>query len=742
MSLIKHNFLTFNAFVLFCLLSCFMEASPIKSDIQKIDQFIEQKKYTEGIDFTTKAFQKYLEAGDIGSAYSFLLKQLECLHGEGKREEFLEISGKIKKDLDPNENIELLRRNYELRCSFLMMQDEVALEKEYLESMAFEKKYGTNDSYAYMVLIYVSRRSPTGEERILDDMRRLHEIENLHESNENKCLNFRLLANRYISKDEAKADSLFRLAEEFVDESRDEIGKASFHRDYSNFLGNTSRYALSIQHSLKALEHYEKFENLYLPRVKLLGSIATKFEYMGQLNRAREYMDAAIDLAEKNNLKYRNGLGSRNAEILFLEGKKDLAIEECRRSFEFFKKSNKKVAVGNLCKLGKIYLSKGELQEAKRIKEEIISFIEDNKLSQLVFFNNVFFGDLAIYEKDWSSAQAHFERALNTDLTVYPKSKLNIYEGLRKVHEAKQQFKIANEYINLHKQLRDSLSLISNEQLALSMEAEYDRAKKDNEISMLNSENEIHQLKLSGQRKFLIFTSCSLFAFLILSLLLLRLFRKVKSQNAIINKSLEEKNTLLKEIHHRVKNNLQLVSSLLTLQSRGIEDEKAIEAINVSKSRVRSMALIHQDLYSRDNLRGIGMKNYIENLSQELFATYQIGHQNIILELDIDDVYLDVDTIIPIGLIINELMANALKFAFAGQDDGMLKISFTEKNNKLVLDVIDNGVGLGEQKVKRSNSFGNKLIKTLTAQLNGEVNIDGRNGTHVHLEFNDYKLAS
>gem|GEM_PF-1310452 len=204
--------------------------------------------------------------------------------------------------------------------------------------------------------------------------------------------------------------------------------------------------------------------------------------------------------------------------------------------------------------------------------------------------------------------------------------------------------------------------------------------------------------------------------------------------NKVINKALTEKDILLREIHHRVKNNLQLVSSMLTLQGRSIDDEVAQQAIIEGQSRVRSMALIHQDLYHKENLVGISVRDYITRLTQELYATYKIQDRNISLVMDIDLIELDIDIMIPLGLIINELLTNSLKYAFPNGRSGSLSVQLKEIDQLIHLTVEDDGIGYDISEV-RGNSFGTTLIHSLTAQLEGELISSSSDGTRTEIVF-------
>ena len=189
-------------------------------------------------------------------------------------------------------------------------------------------------------------------------------------------------------------------------------------------------------------------------------------------------------------------------------------------------------------------------------------------------------------------------------------------------------------------------------------------------------------------------------------------YRKQRLKNLVIQKQADDMQVLMKEIHHRVKNNLQVISSLLDLQSLTISDSQASEAVKEGKNRVQSMALIHQNLYSEGNIKGIKTKEYISNLLQSLCDSYNITNDKVRVKTQIDDLNLDVDTMIPLGLVLNELVSNSLKYAFKDGRQGELSIVLKEEARHLLLKVSDNGAGYPEgMNTKESKSFGMKMIR-------------------------------
>ncbi|MCK4330464.1 hypothetical protein KAX02_11560 [candidate division WOR-3 bacterium] len=207
-----------------------------------------------------------------------------------------------------------------------------------------------------------------------------------------------------------------------------------------------------------------------------------------------------------------------------------------------------------------------------------------------------------------------------------------------------------------------------------------------------------------------------------------------------IQKDLKEKEIMLQEIHHRVKNNLQIISSLLNLQSRYIKDEQSLELFRDSQNRVRSMALIHERLYQSRDLASIPFAEYIKKLTSGLYSVYGVDPDRVVLKIETDDVFLGIDQAIPCGLIINELVSNSLKHAFpeTWQGKAEIKIALHQiKSEKIELIVSDNGVGIPEKlDFRKTESLGLNLVTLLAEeQLQGKVELDRKEGTRFQIKF-------
>ena len=207
---------------------------------------------------------------------------------------------------------------------------------------------------------------------------------------------------------------------------------------------------------------------------------------------------------------------------------------------------------------------------------------------------------------------------------------------------------------------------------------------------------------------------------------------------AQIKASLREKEVLLKEVHHRVKNNLQIISSLLYLQARNVEDERPMEVLRDSQSRIRSMALVHERLYESPDLARVDFAEYVRTLASHLIRSYGVNTRAIQLLVNVDDVSLGVDTAIPCGLIINELVSNALKHAFPESREGTLSIELGGGNGLFTLTIRDDGVGFPKDvDFRDTGSLGLRLVNMLVDQLEGNIELDRNKGTEFKITFSE-----
>jgi len=203
-----------------------------------------------------------------------------------------------------------------------------------------------------------------------------------------------------------------------------------------------------------------------------------------------------------------------------------------------------------------------------------------------------------------------------------------------------------------------------------------------------------------------------------------------------LKNSLKEKEILLKEVHHRVKNNLQVISSILNLQSSYVSDENTLEILKESQDRIKSMSYIHESLYQTKDFARINFTEYIFNLSKNLLHSYHFYEGLVEMKYDLDQIYLNLDQAIPCGLIVNELLSNSFKYAFPDKRRGVIEVKLEEVNKRIILDVMDNGIGLpSDFNIETTETLGLQLVTTLIEQIDAELTMISDQGTKFKITF-------
>lgn len=286
---------------------------------------------------------------------------------------------------------------------------------------------------------------------------------------------------------------------------------------------------------------------------------------------------------------------------------------------------------------------------------------------------------------------------------------------------------------------KDSLQNLENVKQIERTRSNYEIEKRENEIGTLNLANDL-------KRNVITAVSAGVVLLLGLMYLLFRANKREKITNkalqkskSVIQESLAEKEVLIREIHHRVKNNLQIISSLLELQAFSEKDKKVQESIQKSQKRLQSIALIHQELYQQENLAKVNLKDYLEKLINTLLAFFTDISTEVKVNTEIENIEYDIESAAPIGLIMNELITNAYKYAFIGRKQGNIYVSVKKVGDTgLALIFKDDGVGLPENfDLKRAKSLGLRLISILTRQIKGEVSFYNDNGAHFKVIIKD-----
>ncbi len=318
--------------------------------------------------------------------------------------------------------------------------------------------------------------------------------------------------------------------------------------------------------------------------------------------------------------------------------------------------------------------------------------------------------------------------------------KLKLYTTKYQVEQALGNYKVALIYFKKMSNFKDKNTIRMNKEKLSYLQTNFEVNDKNYKIKKLETAQLIKAIEVKKQKNYILLSSIALFFSLLLTLFFIKTNKIIKRKNSIIEKeklntqkSLEEKEVLLKEIHHRVKNNMQTVISLLKIQSLDAKELSVQDFISVSEARINSMVMVHENLYQNHDLSKVDFKEYLNNLTASIKSTYQ-GFKKIELQIDISNIYFDVQTAIPIGLIVNELVNNAYKHAFKNEEKGLILIQITQINDEYQLMVCDDGLGISDHQIN-DNGLGLELVCLLVSQIKGNLEMDNSNGTSFKIKF-------
>jgi two-component sensor histidine kinase len=471
-----------------------------------------------------------------------------------------------------------------------------------------------------------------------------------------------------------------------------------------------------------------------------------------------------IRVCEANNLKYASSIYHSLGVMFHTSDNYEKALEYYNIAYEKAKTDNDLMLQKKcLINIGSIHSS---LQDYTKAKTTLLKSLEIDKRPELDYNIYANLGNLFIRQKLYKEAIPYLEKsvivnpenldseknlmylieakaALQDSTAMLPlikraiieaenitalRAKSNLYNALSKYFYAFKDYKTAVDY---HKKYHDIFVEIKEkqrDQTVYDLETNYQTEKKEREL----------ESKKANEKLFVIIL---VFLAIVLTLVTFFYYKNQKKkqllsqQKILLESTVEDKNILLKEIHHRVKNNLQVISSLLSLQQRQITDKKASQAMQEGRDRVKAMALIHQNLYQDTDLIGVETNDYINKLAKSLVKNYQTEAKAIKLNIDVEPIKLDIDTIIPLGLVINELISNALKYAFTTKTSGTISIHLKSNNSTLNLSVTDNGMGLPKDfNIDTIPSLGFRLIKAFSDKLKAQLDINSSDkGTSISL---------
>lgn len=511
-----------------------------------------------------------------------------------------------------------------------------------------------------------------------------------------------------VKNEHGKATTLFKLS--WIDKKKGDLEQA-LQKDLS---------ALKIMETLK--------DNQGI--CDALTRVSEDLTRQNRLTEALEYAEKAIAIAEKYNL------ASEKFYVNFNAANVAMAKSNYAQSLEYYNHALAICKAQNMGLATEADVTNGVGNSLKRLKkypEALENYKRCLKLAKAANYPNAI-STVTANLGEVNMLLGNYKEALNYQLETVKLQESNNdvsnlienYNHVSTIYSKLGNYENALNYKQKAYSLKDSIASIESDAKMLELLTKYETNKKEETIAFQN--DKISQQKL-----------VQTLSFGVLALLIgLLIFGFISYKNRIkANKLLASKNAeielLLKEVHHRVKNNLEIVSSLLALQSAQIEDPNTKEAMVESQNRVNSIGIVHQKLYRGTNLGAIEMKDYVLNLSENILDS--LGAENKVqLNLAMNNLDLDIDTAVPLGLIINELLTNTVKYAFPENSNGTITIKLEkQENNILHLEIADNGIG--KSGVTKGTGFGLQLISLLTRQLNGTMHENYANGTSIKFNF-------
>ncbi|MDA7836161.1 tetratricopeptide repeat protein [Salibacteraceae bacterium] len=506
-------------------------------------------------------------------------------------------------------------------------------------------------------------------------------------------------------------------------------------------------FALAIEqylNSIRILEEVNDQEGVG----KSYNNIGLVYYLQGNYDQAEDYYSKALEILKPlKNHSVISDIMNNLGIISFEKGEYEESLEYHFKSLDGRAGTNNQRGMAtSYTNIGDVYAAKEVVDKAMEYQKKALEIQEElgDKKGMLSSIQ----GLARVQSLSGNSDQAlkYMEDVISISSEIGAKKELrDAYNEISEIYIRKGDYKKALSFKNRYAQMKDTLFSEQTQEIATNLETKFENEKKTKEIEILQRENEIQELQLGRNRILIISFTISLVLALVSVVLYARTnrdrkkaFSLLQKQNESIKKQKEEKEVLLMEIHHRVKNNLQVINSLIRLQCAYTDDQVALDLFDECQNRIISMALIHEKMYESHDLSNVNIQEYIAELSQNLLRSYRL-HKNVELDIDVSVKTLTLDTLIPLGLLLNELISNSLKHAFLDdKEDGVItvKLDRDSSSGKFVLEIGDNGIGLPNDFTFNSAlTLGIELVVTLSSQLDGTIERIEKPGSHFRIEF-------
>ncbi len=506
----------------------------------------------------------------------------------------------------------------------------------------------------------------------------------------------------------------------------------------------TGDYQSSIESYVTAIELIERVDSLKDNASSHYGNLAIVYHHTGDYQKAIYYRQKEMQILKKykatrSMVNGYNSLGNTFTQL----GKTDTALACYQKALDLNSGKDKRLEAMITSNIGDIYLQSKNYEEAQKAYWFNYSFSQEspNATSTDKLDANFDLAELYLKTNDYRKSKNYLDSSLKIALRL---SNYNYIEGVydlySQYYEQAGDFKNALLYRNKNYHIRDSIEGVNVLQKMAEIESKFQLQTKELEIDNLSATAKLKDLELveSESRTFFWAAVSVLIALLLLSSIALLLNIRKKSramskQNEIIKDKHQTIESLMRENHHRIKNNLQVVSSLLKLQSKNVKSDKARTALLEAFNRIKTIAMMHQNLQGAQTFETIPLQNFISQLTENIKSSMLPKDTGIQIISSIDPFDLPTDISISIGLIVNELVTNSLKYAF-DDDKGLVEVNIGHCEKCLYIEINDNGKGFeSDFNPKELASLGYKIVNSLTSKLKGELKIANEKGAHIKI---------
>ena len=516
--------------------------------------------------------------------------------------------------------------------------------------------------------------------------------------------------------------------------------KAQVHGHFGVYYELAGDYDSSIYHHLKGVEIIESIDTAREMLINVYHNISDAYQTFENPAKALEYVEKSIEITKELGKDEELPFAFFNLSSIYNSiDSTNLAIEYLQKTINFFSFDTiNLLKLSAFANLGSIFLESNELDSAKKYFDlyygqsqnyEGLTLYDKMNVARTLMKYSFRIGELRKAKVYLDEAFDYAKQLGITDEIAINHSNYSTYfERIGLIDSAFYHYRKADE-------LSDSINGTEIQAKIAEIEAKYETAKNENKILELENEAEV-----SHAQNTLLLVLVSFFGLIVIIISIFfninrRKSKKLQEQNLIIQESYEEIENLIRESHHRIKNNLQVVSSLLKMQSKSVNSEEARTSLLEAFNRVKTIALLHQRLQGAQTFKVIQLKDFITQLTDSIRNSLTSQSSTIDIVLDIPPLEIDTDRSISFGLIINELITNSIKYAFEN-NKGKIVVSLAISENELKLTVTDDGKGFDDNfDLEKSKSLGFKIVKSLTLKLGGELVITNRKGAHVQINI-------